>query len=139
MPDSHPAKTDTCCKDCKSIRTTAIVASVISSFVFSSLAIGSYIFFYPKQADQVTTNRSVQMTKNNVTEPNQQIDNSKPNTDYVPPPTPTIVTGPGKYGCDNEGICNGYMDPVRDANCPITFADRNCEGKCGNKENWCKK
>lgn len=51
--------------------------------------------------------------------------------------SPTPLQGPGVYACDPVGICNKYSNDVRIKDCKVTFADKNCLGKCKDIKNRC--
>lgn len=52
----------------------------------------------------------------------------------TPTPTTSPTPAPGRYACQSNGFCNGYLtqQAAIDAGCPITFADNQCESQCGN-------
>lgn len=63
-----------------------------------------------------------------------------PVTSPVPTFIPTSIPpqGPGIYACDPYGICNVYSDPVG-MECPRTFVDTHCLGRCSDKSIQCTK
>lgn len=61
---------------------------------------------------------------------------NKPTATPTPTPRPT---GPGKFACSPEGVCNLYSDEVRKTYCTQTYADALCLDQCADPTKRCSK